>query len=114
MTKKLLAGPLALTLVLLACSVPVFADGARTSEPANSPEAKAASEKATSKPNTKLKKDMEKLLAAAKAGKVAPQQQQFPSTSRNNLSKTAKIAIIASAIGATIFLAILFHDLSKD
>lgn len=114
MTKKLFASSLALGLVLLACSVSVLAEGPKTSETMNSPEASAASEKAMSKPNPKLTKDMEKLLAEAKAGKVAPRPQQFPPTSRNNLSKTAKIAIVASAIGATIFLAIMFHQLSKD
>ncbi len=114
MSKKLLAGSLALVLVFLACSVSVFAEGPKTSEAANPPEANAASERATSKPDTKLKKDMQRLLAEAKAGKVAPRPQQFPPTSRNNLSKTAKIAIVASAIGATIFLAIMFHQLSKD
>jgi hypothetical protein len=103
-----------MTLVLVACSVPAFADSSKTSEPAAPPEAKAASEKATKKPNPQLKKDMERLLADARAGKVAPRPQLFPPTSRNNLSKTAKIVIISSAIGATIFLAIMFHQLSKD
>lgn len=114
MTKKLLSASLALVLVLLASSVSVFAEGPKNSETANSPEASAASERATGKSDTKLKKGMERLLADAKAGKVAPRAQQFPPTSRNNLSKTAKIAIVASAIGATIFLAIMFHQLSKD
>ena len=114
MTKKLLAGSLGLVLVFLACSVSVFAEVPKTSEAANPPEANAASERVARKPDTKLKKDMERLLGDAKAGKVAPQPQYFPATSRNNLSKTAKIAIAASAIGATIFLAIMFHQLSKD
>src|ERR1051326_2757955 len=111
MKKKLLTIPLALVLVLCVCSVSVFAN---VSEPATSPEVKATAEKEASKTNAKLKKDMENLLANAKAGKVAPRQQQFPRTARNNLSKTTKIALIATAIGTSIFLIVLFHDLSKD
>ena len=56
---------------------------------------------------------MLKLVAAAKAGKVAPRPQQFPNTRKNNLSTGAKIGI-AAAIGGAIFLIIVFHELSKD
>jgi hypothetical protein len=56
---------------------------------------------------------MEKLVADAKAGKVAPAPQQFPPATRNNLSTAAKIGIVA-AIGAGIFLIVMFHQLSKD
>jgi hypothetical protein len=114
MIKKLLAFPLALALAICVCSVSVFADGTKSAEPAASREVKATSEKATSKADAKLKNDMEQLLADAKAGKVAPAQQKFPRTAKNNLSKTTKIAILAAAVGSAIFLAILFHDLSKD
>ena len=114
MIKKLLTFPVALVLVICVCSVSVFAEGAKTGEPATSREVKATSEKGTSKAEAKLKKDMEKLVADAKAGKVAPAQQQFPRTAKSNLSKTTKIAILAAAVGSAIFLAILFHDLSKD
>ena len=114
MTKKLLVFPLVLTLALCVCSAAVFADGARTSEPGTSPEVKETSGKGTSKANTKLKTDMEKLLADAKLGKVAPRPQQFPPTAKNNLSKTTKIAILAAAIGSAIVLIVVFHELSKD
>lgn len=113
MTKKLLAFPLALVLMLCVCSVSVLADGTKTSKLTSPPEIKAASEKATGKPNAKLKKEMEKLVADAKAGKVAPAPQQFPPATRNNLSTAAKIGIVA-AIGAGIFLIVMFHQLSKD
>jgi hypothetical protein len=113
MIKKLLAGPVALAMVLLVCSVPAFADVPKANELANSPEAPVASEKTTSKANTKLEKDMKRLIADSKAGKVAPKPQMFPATG-HNLSKTAKIAIIASAAFTVIFLSIMFHQLSKD
>ena len=113
MTKKLLVFPLALVLMLGVCSVSAFAEGTKTSKLTSSTEINAASENAPRKPNTKLKKEMEKLLADAKAGKVAPAPQQFPSPTRNNLSTAAKIGIVA-AIGAGIFLIVMFHQLSKD
>jgi hypothetical protein len=114
MIKKLLAFPVALVLAICVCSVSVLAEGGKTGEPASSREVKTSAEMGMSKADAKLKKDMEKLVADAKAGKVALPQQQFPRTAKSNLSKTTKIAILAAAVGSAIFLAILFHDLSKD
>lgn len=114
MTKKLLAIPLVLAIALCVCANSAFAEGTKKSEPGTPVEVKETSTKEITKSNVKLKKDMEKLLADSKAGKVAPRPQQFPRTSRSNLSKTTKIALIAVAAGSAIFLAILFHDLSKD
>ena len=114
MNKRLLAFPLVLALALSVCASSAFAEVPKASEPGTRSEVKVASEKPAAQPNAKLKKDMNKLVNDAKAGKIAPRPQQFPQTSRNNLSKTTKIALIATAIGTTIFLAILFHDLSKD
>ncbi len=114
MNKKLLAFPLAIILAVCVCATSAFAEVPKAGEPGNISEAKVTSEKAPTQAGAKIKKDMNKLLNEAKAGKIAPRSQQFPQTSRNNLSKTTKIALIATAIGTTIFLAILFHDLSKD
>ena len=114
MNKRLLAFPLVLALALSVCVTSAFADVPKTGEPGTTPDAKAVSEKAPAQTGVKLKKDMDRLVRDARAGKIAPRPQQFPQTSRNNLSKTTKIALIATAIGTTIFLAILFHDLSKD
>ena len=69
--------------------------------------------KEETKPNDRLKLDVLKLVADAKAGKVAPRKSQFPNTKRNNLSTGAKIGI-AAAIGGAIVLIIVFHELSKD
>ncbi len=114
MTKRLMALPLVLALALGVCSTSVFADGAKANGPGTSPEVKETSAKGAGKAPAKLKTDMEKLLTDAKAGKVAPRPQQFPPTSRNNLSKTTKIAILAAAVGSAIFLIVLFHQLCKD
>ena len=70
-----------------------------------------AREKAPS--TNKLKGDMLKLVADAKAGKVAPRTQQFPNTRRNNLSTGAKIGI-AAAIGGLIFALIVIHQVNSD
>ena len=76
--------------------------------------ASAPAAKDETKAEDRLKVDVLKLVADAKAGKVAPRGgSQFPNTKRNNLSTGAKIGIVA-AIGGAIFLIILFHDLSKD
>lgn len=114
MTKKLLAIPLGLAIALCVCSTSAFAEGTKKSEPTGPVEVKNTSAKDVSKAKPKLKTDMERLVNEAKAGKVAPAQQQFPATSRNNLSKTTKIAIIASAAAAAIILGVVFHQLSKD
>ena len=114
MTKKILALPLMLAIALCVCSTSAFAEGTKKSEPGTPVEVKEASAKEVSKAQPKLKKDMERLVNDAKAGKVAPRQQQFPPTSRNNLSKTTKIAILAAAIGAAITLIVVFQELSKD
>jgi len=114
MTKKLLAFPLTFVMVVCVCATAAFAEGNRKSEPGTAIEVKETSAREAGRAKTKLKKDMDQLVAAAKDGKVAPRAQQFPRTARNNLSKTTKIALIASAIGAGIFLAVMFHALSKD
>ena len=114
MNKRLLAFPLALALALSVCATSAFAEVPKASESGTIPEVKVASEKASTQTSAKLKKDMDKLVKDAKAGKIAPRPQQFPQTSRNNLSKTTKIAILAAAIGAAITLGVVFHELSKD
>ena len=87
--------------------------------PANDP--KTPAEEARVSPNSipaakdspKLEGDLRKLVADAKAGKVAPRTQQFPNTRRNNLSTGAKIGIVA-AIGGLIFALIVIHQVNSD
>jgi hypothetical protein len=71
-------------------------------------ESGAATKKET-QPNEKLKADMVKLVADAKAGKVAPAERpQIQPAKSNNLSKGAKIAIgvgIAVAVVAVVLIA---------
>ena len=54
--------------------------------------------------NEKLKADVAKLVAEAKAGKLKVPAQHFPQPKRNNLSTGAKVAIVAGIAGAVIFL----------
>jgi hypothetical protein len=65
------------------------------------------------KTNEKVRADMLKLLADAKAGKVstAPAS-QFPATKGNNLSKTAKIAIVAGVV-LVVLAIIVVHDVKN-
>lgn len=110
MTKRWMARLLITLLFLSVSSVSVFAKG--------DPEPAAAAAPLTSatksaKREPKLRSDMLKLVADAKAGKMAPRPQTFPNTHRNNLSTGAKIGI-AAGIGAAIFLIIMFHQLNSD
>ena len=73
--------------------------------------ARSAAEKVDS--NTKLKSDMQKLVADAKAGKVAPRPKQVPSTKRNNLATAAKIGIIVGIAGIVIAI-IAIHQANND
>ncbi len=68
-----------------------------------------AATKKEAQPNEKLKADMVKLVADAKAGKVAPAERpQIQPAKSSNLSKGAKIAIgvgIAVAVVAVVLIA---------
>lgn len=64
----------------------------------------------TAKSNEKLKSDVAKMVAETKAGrKGPPATSQFPMPQRNNLSKTAKIAIVAG-IALVIIAIIIVHE----
>jgi hypothetical protein len=64
----------------------------------------------TAKPNEKLKSDVAKMVAETKAGRRgAPATSSFPQPQRNNLSKTAKIAIVAGIV-LVIVAIIIVHE----
>ena len=66
------------------------------------------------KRNEKLRADVQRLVADAKAGKLKVPAQQFPQTThRNNMSTGAKIAIVA-IIAGTVFLIFMFHAINSD
>ena len=73
----------------------------------------ASSAKGKVAENPRLKRDMQKLLADAKAGKIAPRPQQLPNGGRQNLSTGAKIGIVAAIAGA-IFAIIVIHQVNSD
>lgn len=74
---------------------------------------KTATPAEKSQAQEKLKADVTKLLADAKAGKLKVPAQHFPQPKRNNLSTGAKIGIIAG-IGAAIVLIWVLVTLSDD
>ena len=109
MFKKLVSLATTLALVVCFCGVSVYAKGGDPKEPAEKSPAPVEKKEV----NEKLKADMAKLVADAKAGKLKMPTQTFPQPQRNNLSTGAKIAIFAG-IGAGIFLIILFASLADD
>ena len=89
-----------------------FAQSSPQSKPANQfltkPDASS-----TAKSNEKLKSDVAKMVAETKAGrKGVPSTAQFPMPQRNNLSKTAKIAIIAGIVVVVIAI-IIVHEVRE-
>jgi hypothetical protein len=67
----------------------------------------------TATPNEKLKSDVAKMVAETKAGrKSAPSNSPFPQPQRNNLSKTAKIAIVAG-IALVVIAIIIVHQVKN-
>ncbi len=72
------------------------------------------STKNETKSDEKLRTDILKLVADAKAGKVAPHSgPQLPRGGRNNLSTGAKIGIVAAIAGVIVVLVIV-HKLNSD
>ena len=61
----------------------------------------------------RLRSDMLKLLVDSKAGRIAPQPQQLPAKKAHNLSKTAKIAIIAGVAVLVITTIVVVHGVKN-
>lgn len=62
------------------------------------------------KPNEKLRADVAKMVGETKAGrKGIPATSQFPPPQRSNLSKTAKIAIVAGIV-LVIVAIVVVHE----
>jgi len=110
MIKKAMSLTMVLTLVVCLCGVSAFGKSVSDfKEPAEKTPPPVVKKEA----NEKLKADMTKLMADAKAGKLKLPAQHFPQPKRNNLSTGAKIAIIAG-VGAAIFLIVMLVSLADD
>ena len=105
--------PLA-TVVVLVGSFCATSANARTGSDPKEPEAKSAPPAEKTQAQAKLKADVTKLVADAKAGKLKVPAQQFPQTQRNNLSTGAKIGIIAAIAGIIVAIVILNHVTSDN
>src|SRR5262245_3714681 len=67
----------------------------------------------TAQANEKLKSDVAKMVAETKAGRRgAPATSPFPQPQRSNLSKTAKIAIVAGIMLVVIAI-IIVHEVRE-
>ena len=107
--KRSLARSAAACVLIMSLATMVFAQSSPQAKPMNqfitNP---GATSTATS--NEKLKSDVAKMIAETKAGrKGAPAAPQFPMPQRNNLSKTAKIAIVAGIVLVVIAI-IIVHE----
>jgi len=110
MIRKLISLATVVALVCCFCGISAYArSGSDPKEPIENPATPAEKSQA----QEKLKADVTKLVADAKAGKLKVPAQQFPQPKRNNLSTGAKIGIIAG-IGAAVFLIWLLVTLSDD
>ena len=106
--KRTVARSAAACVLIILLATMVFAQSSPQSKTTNqflNPDAAS-----TAKPNQKLKSDVAKMVAETKAGrKGAPATSQFPMPQRSNLSKTAKIAIVAGIVLVVIAI-IIVHE----
>jgi len=114
---RLLSIALVVAMILPASGMSVFAraandTGSSGDETKVLPD-KTSAAKEKGRDNPKLKGDMQKLLADARAGKVAPRPQKLPNGGRHNLGTTAKIGI-AVAIAGIIVAIIAIHQANND
>jgi hypothetical protein len=101
------------TVIILACAL-IFSVAA-TNVPCQSLAARNPSSsepEARSEKNAKVRADIAKLVADAKAGKVSPRKSQFPPPQSNGLSKGAKIAIVAGIV-VVILAIIIVHEIKN-
>ena len=110
MIKKLFSLATVVALVFCFCATSTYAgSGSDLKEP----EVKSAPAEKT-QAQEKLKADVTKLVADAKAGKLKVPAQQFPQTQRNNLSTGAKIGIVAAIAGIIVAIVIINHVTSDN
>lgn len=110
MIKKFTSLATVVALVCCFCGISVYANG---TDP-RVPPVKTATPAEKSQAQEKLKADVTKLVADAKAGKLKMPAQQFPQPKRNNLSTGAKIGIIAAIAGTIVAIVILNHVTSDN
>src|SRR5688572_3803004 len=111
MIKKLFSLATVVALVCCFCGLSAYA---RTGSNPREPEIKSATPAEKTQAQEKLKAEVTKLVADAKAGKLKVPAQQFPQTQRNNLSTGAKIGIIAAIAGIIVAIVILNHVTSDN
>ena len=106
--KRTVARSAAACVLIISLATMVFAQSSPQSKTTNQFLINPAA--STAKSNEKLKSDVAKMVAETKAGrKGAPATSQFPMPQRNNLSKTAKIAIVAGIVLVVIAI-IIVHE----
>ena len=110
MMKKFVSFATVVALVCCFCGISVYANG---TDPRVAP-VKTVTPAEKIQAQEKLKADVTKLVADAKAGKLKVPAQPFPQPKRNNLSTGAKIGIIAAIAGTIVAIVILNHVTSDN
>ena len=111
MIKKLVSLATVVAVVCCFCAASAYA---RTGSDPKEPEVKATAPAEKNQAQEKLKADVTKLVADAKAGKLKVPAQQFPQPTRNNLSTGAKIGIIAAIAGVIVAIVVINHVTSDN
>ena len=101
------------TVVALVCCFAGTSVYGKTGSDPKEPVEKSPAPVEKTQPNEKLKADMTKLVADAKAGKLNMPAPAFPQPQRNNWSKKATIGVIA-AIAGTIIAIVICNHLTSD
>ncbi len=105
--KQILARSSLCCLLIVSLSAVVFA---QSSSPSMTSNQFLTNSGAAAKANDKLKSDVVKMVADTRARPGGPPPMaQFPTPQRNNLSKTAKIAIVAGVV-LVIVAIVIVHE----
>ena len=106
----------AVAFILAICvfTVTVRAQSPATAVPTHEQLASSSDDKANpAQRNDKVRSDVSKMVAEAKTGRTGPPPApQFPAPQRNNLSKTAKIAIVAGIV-LVIVAIVIVHEVKN-
>jgi len=106
---------LAITLIcalILGVAAPFAAAQSTSASNGATPQKETSVSQKTNERNEKVRADIARLVADAKAGKVAPRTSQLPPRQSNGLSKGAKIAIVAG-IAVVVLAIIVVHGVSN-
>jgi hypothetical protein len=95
-------------IVVFALNISIGTQSARAQSLSN-PKTTLSQTQVASENKAKVRADVARLVADAKAGKIVPRSSQFPPPQSNSLSTVAKIAIVAGII-VVVLAIIIVHE----